>query len=322
MPRISVVMLKIAASCSYVSSVFAKYADGRYLKAPSLEEVIEAGKWAAGLGFKGVEAEASTVSQLNEVFSPKNVPKIRKAYESLGLEVPQYFGYFDPLIFDFASLDEKKRRRCLDLFHRVVEVAAGLGTRVVTHISTPPPGVEMRWATRRAGQAPSEIIVPLDFSWSRAWENLVDSVGKCCDMAQDAGLLFALEPRSPEMISNTDAMLRLMDTIKANNLGVNLDTGHLFVQREVLPISIEKLGDRIFATHLSDNDGLAIGYHWSPGSGGIEWEGVLRALKKVGYDGFLTLEIVGIDKAAIDNEYVKGKKFIEEAARKVGIKLE
>jgi sugar phosphate isomerase/epimerase len=58
-----------------------------------------------------------------------------------------------------------------------------------------------------------------------------------------------------ENVSNTDAMLRLFDAIPDRNFGAVLDTGHQNAQKEILPLSIEKLRDRIFYVDVSDKDG-------------------------------------------------------------------
>lgn len=64
-----------------------------------------------------------------------------------------------------------------------------------------------------------------------------------------------MEPRVGEIVSNTDALLRLMDAVGDENFGALLDTAHLHAQKEILPLSIEKLSSRIYYVHVSDNNG-------------------------------------------------------------------
>jgi sugar phosphate isomerase/epimerase len=132
--------------------------------------------------------------------------------------------------------------------------------------------------------APRRVIVDPQFSWQREWDALVDGISHCNEMAKRNGLKLCLEPRVGESVSNTDALLRLFDTIPDRNFGAVLDTGHQNAQKEILPLSVEKLGDRIFYVHVSDNDGRT-NHHLPLGQGTIDWEGVFLALKKHKFEG-------------------------------------
>jgi len=94
------------------------------------------------------------------------------------------------------------------------------------------------------------------------------------------------------MVTTSDSMMRLTEAVGSKQLGAVLDTGHLFVQKEILPVAIEKLGDRVFLVHLADNDGLT-DYHWTPGKGKIQWESFIQALEKAGYDGYANIDVAG-----------------------------
>ena len=111
------------------------------------------------------------------------------------------------------------------------------------------------------------------------------------------------------IISSSDSFLRLCECLDGcPELGINLDTGHIFVQREPVHTAIYKLRDRIFGTHICDNDGV-VDDHWMPPKGKIEWVKALKALKAVGYHGPLDLEVnVSTDP---DREYREGKTFLE-----------
>src|SRR5207247_795479 len=82
------------------------------------------------------------------------------------------------------------------------------------------------------------------FACERTWATLVEATRRCTAIARDAGLLLCLEPRVGELVSNTDALLRLSQQVDDPGFGVVLDTGHLHAQKEILPLSVEKLGQR------------------------------------------------------------------------------
>jgi sugar phosphate isomerase/epimerase len=91
-------------------------------------------------------------------------------------------------------------------------------------------------------------------------------------------------------MSNTASMLRLIEHIDSNALGINFDPSHLFPVGETPHVVIYQLAERIFHCHFSDNDGTT-NVRWRPGEGKIDWEAVLVALRDTGYDGVISIEL-------------------------------
>jgi sugar phosphate isomerase/epimerase len=94
------------------------------------------------------------------------------------------------------------------------------------------------------------------------------------------------------MTPGTDSLLRLIDHVADDDLGVNLDIGWHALQREDIPWSIHKLGNRIFNVHLRDLDGWGVRFA-APGMGVLSWPRIFAALNTVGYEGALNLELEG-----------------------------
>ncbi len=128
------------------------------------------------------------------------------------------------------------------------------------------------------------------FNRNNYWNIIVDSIKKYYSIAINKGLNLCLEPRVHESISNIDAILRLFDWVNSDNFGAVLDCGHLHAQKENIPLSVEKLGKKIFFVHASDNDGH-VNEHLGIGRGNIDWEGTLKMLKKHKYKGFIAIDI-------------------------------
>ncbi|MEZ8221895.1 Xylose isomerase-like TIM barrel, partial [Candidatus Fervidibacteria bacterium JGI MDM2 JNZ-1-D12] len=114
----------------------------------------------------------------------------------------------------------------------------------------------------------------------------------------------------------TDAALRLFDHVGHENLGFVLDTGHLHAQKEILPLSVEKLGKRIFYVHLSDNDSKT-NEHLGLGRGTVDFEGVFEALKKHEFSGMVGLDIGRIPD--LDDEMRRSRDFLLELLERLKI---
>ena len=93
--------------------------------------------------------------------------------------------------------------------------------------------------------------------------------------------------------SQADEAVAYIDTL--NDLagkecfGLCFDVGHLNLVRGMIPEYVEKLGLRIKALHISDNDGIA-DLHLAPYTGTIRWQDLYTSLKKIGYAGDVSFE--------------------------------
>jgi sugar phosphate isomerase/epimerase len=134
------------------------------------------------------------------------------------------------------------------------------------------------------------MSLPKPFNWDELWRNFVESVRRCTEIAKSYGVKLALEGHTHTMVPGTDTMLRIWDWVQDEALGFNMDTSWHVVQREFLPWSIHKLGDKLLHMHVRDSDGQLC-RSLPAGMGIIDWHGVIEALRDVGYDGALSMEM-------------------------------
>lgn len=81
-------------------------------------------------------------------------------------------------------------------------------------------------------------------------------------------------------------------------LGLHLDIGHanLQVPHNTTEEILQAYGSRLRHVHLHDNRGGAADLHLSLGMGNVDVLRALRALKRCGYDGTITLEVFSADR--------------------------
>ena len=90
-------------------------------------------------------------------------------------------------------------------------------------------------------------------------------------------------------------MLRSFETIGCDNLGVNLDTANLIMYGRANPVdALDVFGKYVRNLHAKDGvyptNGHDLGYECCIGDGKVDFMGVFRGLKAVGYDGPVTIE--------------------------------
>ena len=289
------------------------YAISKYGYPPSIPDTFRALEDMTRLGFVNGELEGVGKENLLAIHSQR--AEFKSHCETLGLRLVN----FCPVLPSTVSLDPQERKEGLDLFEVGIELATYFGCETVQLDSFTPPlqfkGEAPYKEAIKFGK-PFQVEIDPEFRWEEQWNVLVDSVKQCARKAREAGLVLTMEPRVGEMISNTDAMLRLMDHVADDNFAAVLDTGHQNAQKEILPLSVEKLGRRIRYLHASDNDGKT-NEHRSLGKGTIDWDGVFAALAKHEYDGYVAIDIGGVEN--LDEAYQESKTFLERLADRIGI---
>jgi sugar phosphate isomerase/epimerase len=292
------------------------YAISKYGYPPSLPDTFKVIREMAGLGFKYIELEGVGEENLREIYENRN--DLKKLCDDLGLVVHN----FCPILPDIVSLDKSKRDRARDLFKMGIELANFFGCETIQTDSFTPP-------LKFIGDRPYKEMVDFglqfkveidpSFSWDEQWSVLVDTFKFCAQEARKANLRFCLEPRVGEMVCNTDAILRLMDWVDDDNFGAVFDTGHLNAQKEILALSVEKLGKRIFYVHLSDNDGK-VNEHLGLGKGNIDFEEIIKGLLKHNFTGVIGLDIGRIPN--LDEEVKASKEYLLNIFERLGIEAE
>lgn len=287
------------------------FAISKYGYPPSLPDTHRALEEMEALGFKNIELEGVGEENLRAVYDARQ--ELKKRCEDLGLTVVN----FCPVLPDLVHPEKARRIQALDLFKLGVETASALGCEMVQTISATPPLSFVGEAPYKEALAYGrqyQVKVDPAFRWDDLWGWLTDSMGACADEADRAGLTLCLEPRVGEIISNTDALLRLMEAVDSDNFGAVLDTGHLHAQKEILPLSVEKLASRIRYVHASDNDGQT-NQHLVPGKGTVDWEGVFLALKKHEFAGYVAVDVGNVPN--VNAAYTESKSFLENLGRRL-----
>ena len=93
-----------------------------------------------------------------------------------------------------------------------------------------------------------------------------------------------------DLMNTTSQAVDMIDQLGHDNLGVLVDSGHLFVVGESSGDAIRELGKHLFHVHVDDNNGIR-DQHLIPGDGKFDFGELLNSLQQVGYTGFLSAEL-------------------------------
>jgi sugar phosphate isomerase/epimerase len=289
------------------------YAITKYGYPPSIPDTFKVLGEMKALGFEYVELEGVRRDNLLAVYEKRH--ELKKFCDGEGLKVIN----FAPVLPSSVSLQRKERKEAWDLFKRAIEIAKLFNCYTIQGDSfTPPLNFRGDVPYKEGISYGKHFTVEIDpkFKWQRQWDAMVETFSFFTREAKKAGLKFCFEPRVGELVSNTDAILRMMDAVNDDNFGAVLDTAHLNAQKEILALSVEKLGKRIFFVHAADNDGK-VNDHVAAGRGTVDWDGVFQGLKKHKFSGYVAIDVGMVPD--IDAQYRESFEFLKKMAATYGI---
>ncbi|OQA87673.1 MAG: Xylose isomerase-like TIM barrel [Lentisphaerae bacterium ADurb.Bin242] len=275
------------------------------------EPLFKAMESAAAVGVKGIQMYAVCKDHNLITMPPSERERLKKHIASLGLEVASICGDLGGHGFQDAAGNAER----VKLSRQIIDLCCFFGTKVMT---------------THVGVVPTRDSSPV-------FKTMVKAAKEVGEYAASKGCTLAIET-GPEPIA------RLVELIKAageKGLGINFDPANLAMVLNVNPAKeVPVAGKYIVHTHAkdgvhlrdfnpSDVYGTLDTYDLTPpekqgkkeegpvfrevplGTGQVVWDEYLAALRKVGYDGFLTIEReVGEDPKAdiiLAVEFLKSK---------------
>lgn len=122
----------------------------------------------------------------------------------------------------------------------------------------------------------------------------LEALKKLTDHLAGTDMVICLENLADPLTASAEALMFFVDTLKSDNLGICLDTGHLnLTNNRNQKAFIQTAGKHIKALHIADNEGKTDQHMMPFGCGNVDIREVIRELKAIGYDGLYNLEIPG-----------------------------
>jgi len=276
---------------------------------PSPDDHLKGMEIVGKAGFRAIELELNDLL-LKE--HKRDISKMKTILEEYGMVVPSVMAVEEKMF----SINPEVKEKAIKDFDILSDLIVQLDSPIVSICGYMPPEVRPQGTELYVGGPPTSVNVQEDFSWQVFWANAVDVVTQFAVIAGRKGLSLIIETRANDVFSSTDAVMNLIKDVqnelngraKSCELGVILDVAHVHAGKEYLALVIPKLGSLIKLVHLSDNDSTQA-HHHSPGAGNIDFAAVLSSLKRIGYDGYLVVDISGVSD--IVDEAVKARDYIQ-----------
>lgn len=223
--------------------------------------VLRALEILQGLGFDGVEICLETEEMAPEDLTPQKIAAVRQAVTELGLQ-PFSISYHQDFVYSNAYYETTRE---------AIQLTPEFGTDVFV-LSGP---------MKRTGD-------------EREWSRMVERTRGLAEVAERSDVTLAEEFEPGFVVGSTADLLRLFEEVDSPALAANLDLGHVFLSDPDPIEAIRQVGDKVVHCHI-ENMATGVHDHLLPQEGDMDLKQYLRALKEIGYDGPLSLDLYKYD---------------------------
>lgn len=234
----------------------------------------------AAIGYAGIEIMADVPHAWPAYLLPEHKQAMRRVLDEAGLKISNINAFMMHAISDERQLywypswiepDPNYRKVRINHTKRALTLARELGAPCIT---TEPGGPVA------AGE-----------SWQKALALFVEGLKPVAEHAESEGVLLLVEPEPGLLIETADQFLELMNKVDSPAIGLNFDIGHFYCVGDEPAPTVHKLAPYIRHVHLEDIAATRVHHHLVPGEGAIDFHATLRALKEIGYPGWITIEL-------------------------------
>ena len=239
-----------------------------YFRYP-LDEAI---RRLAHFGYDGVEIWGGRPHAYWEDMDKARCSRIRKTLDETRLTISNFIPAQFRYPTNLATTDEQIRKHSVAYIKKNVDVAERLESPYVSLC----PGVSLHGDRRED-----------------SYHAMMQSLEELVQYVKGKNLKLIIEPAhamETDHVLTVDDGMRVVDALGRDNMGLCIDTGHMFVNKESLGNVAEKVQGYTVHYHIDDNMGTSDD-HLVPGEGKINFDLFLSNLIRYKYQGFLAFEL-------------------------------
>ncbi len=228
-------------------------------------------EYARRLGYTGIEFAPFTIDKNAYNISAKKRAEVRRQAENAGLEVVGLHwllafteGYY------LTSPDAEIRARTSEYLGELARLCRDLGGRILV-----------------LGSPMQRNLLP-GVSHDEAMRHAADVIRGAVEEMAICGVTLAIEPLGPEegdFLNTAELGVELIRMIDAPNVRLHLDVKAMSAEAKPIAEIIRECAP--YLEHFHANDANRRG----PGMGEIDFIPILQALKEIGYEGWVSVEV-------------------------------
>jgi len=266
-------------------------------KKPVSEAILEAKK----LGFDAIELCVAGSGVLTDRTTKSECLKIAELARKTGIEISSVASGENWTVSP-TSNDSSIRRKSIEFTKKALEITSWLGTDAYLYI---PGAVDVFFL-------PEAEIVPYEVCYERAHA----AIKELLSSAEATGVTLCVENVWNKFLLSPLEMKNFIDSFNSEYVGSYFDVGNVLLTG--YPDQwIKILGKRIKRLHIKDfksSVGTADGFV-DLMEGDVKFPDVVKALREIGYSGYLTSEIIPYSEGRPEKTAFAMKKLFKQEGR-------
>lgn len=234
----------------------------------ALQEVF---RFVSSLGYEGVEIAPFTLAESVAQFSAAERAQLRRDAQGCNIEiVGLHWLLASPPGLHISHPDESVREQTVAYLKELARCCADLGGNIMVF-----------------GSPKQRNVLP-GLSAEQAREHAIAAFRQALPLAKEKDVTICLEPLTPDETNfvNTAAdAAEIIEAVGHPNLQLHLDAKAMCSENEPIPTIIKAHAS--YLRHFHANDPNRRG----PGFGSLDFAPIMAALREVGYDGYVSVEV-------------------------------
>lgn len=228
-------------------------------------------RYAKRLGYDAVEVAPFTLAESVDDIPQAERRRLRDQSSALGIEIAGiHWVLVSPQGLSINAPDRAVRERTANYFVSLTHYCADIGGKVMVVGS------------------PKQRNVLDGVTFSQAWEWAVETFRPAVKMAEERGITICFEPLAPtetNFINTAAEAIRFVQEVPSPAFKIILDVKAMSSESKPIPEIIRDSAG--YFAHVHANDPNRKG----PGMGELDYHPIFQALKEVGYDGYVSVEV-------------------------------
>ena len=233
-----------------------------------LEEVFD---YAAQVGYQGVEIAPFTLADSVEEISPSRRKEIRSAAAAAGVDIiGLHWLLISPKGLYTNHVDDEIRNRTRDYFKALVKFCGDIGGRVMIVGS------------------PQQRTVKDDWDYGETWNRTRAVFEDCLTLCERNDVSICIEPLSKDQtnfITTAKEARKMVEEIDHPSFQMMVDVCSGSTEEVPVADLLDIAGPHLYHVHVNDANKRG------PGFGQTDFVSVLRRLKEMAYDRYVSVEV-------------------------------